>query len=551
MPETSILNESQARMHARLQEDLPFAAEMCARVTRKEGGDLAPLTFKRAQMELHRRIEDQKRRTGRVRMMILKGRQMGISTYIEWRFYWNGTRRKGVNTFILSHESATTDKLFNMAKRYHDNLPAPVQPQLRKSNMRELAFADLESSYSVGTAGNDKIGVGGTVQQLHGSEVALWGSGDKEIIAGLLQSVGMVDGTEILMESTARGMGNKFELMCMDAIKGESEYEFVFLPWFWDDDYRAKPPKDFDRTSEEREIAALYGLDDEQLYWRRLKIAEFSGDIWMFRREYPLNYMEAFMTSGDGLIDPAMVIRARKRPVVNMNWCPTIVGVDPNGCGKKADRAIIAWRRGKAFLKYSKYGAMDPMELTGILARILAGGDCDAMFIDYAHGFAVYSRLVELGWGRFVFPVNFSSGAIAGDRFANKRAEILTAVYDWISDDDCSVPDDDELHTDFVIMPKPKEDSNNRKLYPKKAEIKAKYGISPDIYDAFALTFAAPVKKREQIDQRNGLTGSDSNAIGGQRRKSSLSTVNYVNGVNSSINGGGGPIYPANWIGRG
>lgn len=543
------LTSEQMRVHERLEADLMYSAELCAKIKIKEGGELQPFLFNKAQRFLHERIEDQKRRKGFVRIIIVKGRQLGGSTYVSWRFYRRSSRFKGVGTFIMSHEADTTNKLFSMVKRFHENMPPPMRSSLKNDSRKALVFDGLDSEYYVGTAGNEKAGVGGTVQQFHGSEVALW-ENDKEIVAGVMQSIGRKPGTEVIWESTARGLGNRFAELTMDAIKGEGDYEVVFMPWYWSDDYRAEPPVNFSRTEEEQELVDLYKLDDEQLYWRRLKILELK-DVWLFKREYPMNVMEAFLTSGEGYIPPEIVLKARKRPRVRMPYCPVIVGVDPNGCGKKADRAVIAWRQGKAFLKYEKYGAMMPMELAGILARILAAGNVDAMFIDYAHGFAVYNRLVELGWGEFVFPVNFAEGATPAKIkiYANKRAEILSLAADWILEDDCSVPDDDELHTDFVIIPKPTEDSNNVKLFPAKAKIKKLYGISPDIYDAFALTFSAPVKKRNpSMDeglQRKGFTPANKNGIG---RKSSLSAVNFMRNLNSGNGSGGSTILPYNGI---
>ena len=70
----------------RLQADLPYVAEQVLRIRPKAGG-LSPLVFNAAQAELHKRSEEQKARTGRVRAIVLKARQMGISTYIAARYY--------------------------------------------------------------------------------------------------------------------------------------------------------------------------------------------------------------------------------------------------------------------------------------------------------------------------------------------------------------------------------------------------------------------------------------------------------------------------------
>src|ERR1019366_3345376 len=100
------------------------------------------------------------------------------------------------------------------------------------------------------------------------------------------QSVPNAPGTEIIIESTANGMDPLFYPMAMDAMAGRGEYILIFVPWFWQIEYRAKPPEDFRIDTEEEELKFLYNLDEAQLYWRRLKIFELKDKV-LFMREYP------------------------------------------------------------------------------------------------------------------------------------------------------------------------------------------------------------------------------------------------------------------------
>jgi hypothetical protein len=68
----------------RLANDLEFFATERLKI-RPKAGSLAPFDFNPAQHELHRRLEEQKAKTGRVRAIVLKARQMGISTYVAAR----------------------------------------------------------------------------------------------------------------------------------------------------------------------------------------------------------------------------------------------------------------------------------------------------------------------------------------------------------------------------------------------------------------------------------------------------------------------------------
>ena len=128
----------------RLKVDLAHYAEKCLKI-RTKAGPLQALAFNREQRYLHERIEAQLERTGKVRAIILKGRQQGCSTYVEGRFYWRVTHRHGAQAYILTHELPATDNLFTMAERFHTHCPAMVKPNTGTANAKELSFDLLDS----------------------------------------------------------------------------------------------------------------------------------------------------------------------------------------------------------------------------------------------------------------------------------------------------------------------------------------------------------------------------------------------------------------------
>ena len=138
-----------------LRDFLPLFARKCLKIKDK-GGKIIPLEFNRSQMYLHEQLEAQKARTGKVRAIIVKGRQTTISTYVSSRFYHRTALTRGVQTFILTHEQDATDNLFHMVARFHEH--SPLKPQTGASNAKELYFDILDSGYSVGTAGNKAVG---------------------------------------------------------------------------------------------------------------------------------------------------------------------------------------------------------------------------------------------------------------------------------------------------------------------------------------------------------------------------------------------------------
>ena len=91
----------------------------------------------------------------------------------------------------------------------------------------------------------------------------------------------------------------------MLAQAGESDYIPIFIPWFWQKEYRTKPSDTMIATKEEMELMKLYKLDVHQIAWRRKKIAELSSAGLRgedeFRQEYPCTWEEAFEASTLGL----------------------------------------------------------------------------------------------------------------------------------------------------------------------------------------------------------------------------------------------------------
>ena len=78
---------------------------------RTKTGGIDPFVFNRAQLHIHSKLEEQKAATGKVRALILKGRQQGCSTYVAGRFYHRVTHAVGLRCFILTHEDAATQNL--------------------------------------------------------------------------------------------------------------------------------------------------------------------------------------------------------------------------------------------------------------------------------------------------------------------------------------------------------------------------------------------------------------------------------------------------------
>lgn len=275
-------------------------------------GELVPLKFNYAQNKLYDVIKKQTQENKPVRIIILKARQMGISTCVEAILNTNTMLNFNMKTGIITHQSSATANLFKMSKIMYQSLPNKIKPQVLKDNQNELVFNNtdntgLNSELKCMTAGSSGVGRSDTYKQLHLSEYAFWPGDKKATLNGLLQAVPNTPNSIVIIESTANGFEH-FKELWDDAVEGNSDFIPVFFPWFKMPEYRMTYDG-FDLTEEEKELKRIYSLDNEQLSWRRWCIKNnCSNDIDMFKQEYPSNPEEAFLSTGKCLFNKEQVI---------------------------------------------------------------------------------------------------------------------------------------------------------------------------------------------------------------------------------------------------
>jgi hypothetical protein len=470
--------------------DLLQFAPAFFKISDKEG-QIIPFKFNRAQLYVHERIEDQLKRLGYVRVLILKGRQQGISTYIQARYFHRVLTVPGTQAFILTHMADATQAIFEMAKRYNNNLPEGLAPVADKDNDNRLVFNRLNSGYRVGTAGSKQIGRSMTNQLLHLSEYAMY-ENHTEIKSGIEQTVADLKGTEKIKESTAKGVANAFYSDWQETLEGNSDWESIFVPWYWDDGYTRDSPE-MVLTDEEKDWMHLYqdkGLTVRHLAWRRNKLGDFSGDYTqkckMFSQEYPFTDSEAFLNSiEDTFISIEPVQRARKNRITTDS--ALIIGVDPARGG--IDNSAIIRRKGRCAYNLEIHQGLDTMQLVGKLKTILDREHPFKVFIDcIGIGAGVVDRLNQMGY-ECVMGINVARTANNTDRFANLRAELWHEMREWfLQDMPVQIPDDPELQKEICGLGY--GDKLGRLLIESKDKAKSRGMASPDRADALMMTFA-------------------------------------------------------------
>ena len=217
-----------------------FAEEQIRIITKDSSQGFIPFRFNEAQKKITEQLDKQLKETGRVRAIVLKARQQGISTYCAARVFWKTYFTGNSRSVVMAHDSATSDALFDMSKNIIGNMPDEFAPVFKKSNAKEIQFDHNDAKYRLYTAGSPEAGRGTTPTIAHLSEVAFW-QHDEKILAGLFQGISQAEGTEVILESTANGASGEFFRIWQGAVAGENEYIPVFIPWFVTSEYRQRP----------------------------------------------------------------------------------------------------------------------------------------------------------------------------------------------------------------------------------------------------------------------------------------------------------------------
>ncbi len=510
------LSDREKRIRQHLKDDFPHYAERCLKI-RTKAGQIEPLVLNAVQQEIHRIAQAQLSDTGRVRLIVLKARQPGVSTYVEGRFYWRVTHTPAVRAFILTHLDAATDNIFAMARRFHENCPDMVKPSIIAASAKELSFGDLDSGYRVGTAKTIGIGRSDTIQFFHGSEVASWPNAE-EHASGVLQAVPDVDGTEVWLESTAQGAAGLYFGMYKAAEAGESDYQAVFVPWFVHSDYISEPDDDISLPPAFLEYAEAHNLTPPQIHWAWRKNSDMaSADglppdeiCWRFRQEYPATSEEAFRASREGaFISPECVLRARKAEDMRQDHAALVIGCD--FARGERDYNWFMSRRGRVMGDEVnlRFHSGDTEDIAGKLARVIDRTMPAQCFLDSGGGGAAVYDILRARNYRNLTLINFGSKADDGRLYANKRAEMWGELRSWLLDPGgVSIPDNDTLDGEMTA-PGYKYNASQQIVLESKDRIRARLNLSPDGGDAAALTFAHPVHPPETGDIEDFAIGQD------------------------------------------
>tara|TARA_R110002012_G_scaffold110902_1_gene255678 strand:- start:336 stop:1910 length:1575 start_codon:yes stop_codon:yes gene_type:complete len=221
--------------------------------------------------------------------MILKARQLGSTTGIAARFFWDALFNPHMSVAVVAHTDEAVKRIFDIYRRFYENLPPFLKLETTRSRENEIRFV-TGSNIKVGSASTQSFR-GGTYQRIHASEYAFW-TNIETAIASLFQTA--TSDAIIALESTANGMNEGYDLWTKD-----NGFLKTFLNWQQDEDYRLERPQFDNQSEEEVDYAHDNELNAGQYNWMVQTLRTKCGNNWnIFNQEYPAKAEDAFVTSG-------------------------------------------------------------------------------------------------------------------------------------------------------------------------------------------------------------------------------------------------------------
>ena len=286
------------------QGDRAFYFRHAIKIRPKDARSLVSFEMRPAQQKLADVI-DRERAAGRPpRIIILKSRQIGFSTFTEMEVFRRCDLWPHQQALIAAHKAESAEYLFSMVERAYNEMPKPLQRKRKYATKRMIHFKDNDSRLEVQVAEEAR---GFTAQIVHISELAFI-EGAGALMTAVLQVVPDTPESLIILESTPNGIGNEFHNLWVRAASGRNEWVAFFVPWFDDPTY-TRPARfteeDFlqptanEAMTRAQFIYKEYGLTLDQIAWWLYTLEnKCRGDLDVMEQEYPSNDRDCFLASG-------------------------------------------------------------------------------------------------------------------------------------------------------------------------------------------------------------------------------------------------------------
>lgn len=313
---------------SRQKTDFEYVAATLFEIKNKKGGGNTLFYLNPMQKELLNKFESLRRQGIPIRIILLKFKQGGGSTFVQLYFAWIQLfLHTNWNSMICAQVENSARLIRGMYSKVLAKIPAYIVGDKKDEYLKLVPYEKANNTVvikqrdcriTVGSAEKPNNTRAEDAALIHCSEVSFWkktqGKSPEELIASLTSGLLEMPDTIVVYESTANGTNFFSKEWDRANGKGDHKSNFVpiFVPWFLSERnempictyYRLRKDSKYRHrlfaeslTEYEKEVLWESGATLEQIAWYRTKNATYSSE-WMMKQENPSNAAEAFQTSG-------------------------------------------------------------------------------------------------------------------------------------------------------------------------------------------------------------------------------------------------------------
>lgn len=399
--------------------------------------------------------------SGERKISIRSGHGVGKSTTASWAMLWFLLTRYPVKVVVTAPTSAQLyDALFAELKRWVKELPQPIQDLLDVKQERiELKASATEAFISARTSRAEQPEA---LQGVHSDNVML--------VADEASGV-----PEAVFEAAAGSMSghNALTILLGNPVRSSG--------FFFDTHNRLKD------EWWTRRVSCLDSTRVSKEYVQDMK-SRYGEESNAFR----IRVLGEFPRSDDDTIIPMELLESAKhRDTRAYEDAPIIWGLDVARFG--SDSSVLCKRQSNVVHTLERWRNLDLMQLTGAVVAQYEACDhknkpAEILVDSIGLGAGVVDRLRELRLP--ARGINVSESPAMGGTYLNLRAELWHKAKAWLEKRDCKIPNNEDLIGELATV-RYTFTSNGKIKIESKDDIRRRGLKSPDMADAFVLTFAS------------------------------------------------------------
>lgn len=468
-------------------------------------GAMIPFVFDDIQNDIFAQCLAQWNEYKCIDLVILKGRRAGVSSIVNalhccLAFFFpqsvikvGADSKENANIHItMSAQFLDNDILRDILSiAYNVKRSEAIMIGLESIRLCNGSYFSTSSLIGASVSDRKSVGAGSGIRGFHGTELFVpYSSLEKTFDAIDKKGYGF-------LESTPRP-NTAIHTAYQKSLSEYSKRITLFYPWWKDKTNVDKYKLDQQPSNEALEYAKTYNPDLtlEQLAFLDSKIA--SSSLVSFNEEYPATPELAFTQEMTGFYFEYDLIHNATRMSQkyyqqphDLHLYPVVIGVDPAYTGK--DKCVVVVRQGQFVHDIIAFRGIDSAKIFSEIYMIYQkftnkGLKIRSIFIDKTGSDGLVTILKENLGSTIVRGVSFGETPMDSTRFLNKGAEMMYKVKEALLNG-LTFPENKNLIYQLSNMKFEHNIKSQLKREPKD-KLKERIGMSPDEFDALALTFA-------------------------------------------------------------